>query len=519
MLKIHPTRSSLSVRTRPLAAMLLSVLGLLGLTAQAMAQPTFGPPRGRDRDRVVDAPGASFVDWQELDPERKEPTSSATPGVYFAAKTTQGLRYAWSLPVGFKPGESYDAIVLLHPDRMTFRWGVSTHPRGGSGLTFRPDDILISIDAMGVSPRGGDDRFFDVKPENMVRFRDAILEVTRKLPVRRIFLYGQQAGGRFAVNFAARFPALGDGVVCHGADLREQEPFALDTPIVFMHGDRDASVPILSSIEGLHAFEQAENRSVRLRVLRRYNDFPNPVRASEAIDYLKAMRSSDPKDSLQAVRSMLAPKPVDEFGYRTSVWYTGAVLALKHIRDDRTEYTLPITEEQKAEADALAAAIDAHAAKHIAELRTLLVVQPTLTSLALDGRPWLGYLLSFYSDFQEVPAAEAFFSEIKLREQMASQDEAFGAAMKVWNESASEAEQFEETAEHLPGAFLRSGWPPGVIARMKACMRKADQLKLPQAARDRFELVELWDTALREGAEAYARTDFGWTLPVAGAKP
>ena len=68
--------------------------------------------------------------------------------------------------------------------------------------------------------------------ENCVRFRDVLLEFSRNLPVRSIFLYGQGGGGKFAAYFSVAFPALADGVLAHGTAIAENS--AIKTTVLML---------------------------------------------------------------------------------------------------------------------------------------------------------------------------------------------------------------------------------------------------------------------------------------------
>ena len=204
----------------------IGLLAALLLTAPGMAQPTFGGPRpkpkpGPDGKPVEPAkPGKTPApevtqppeEWSQDDAElRKDPTAEgAKPGEWYCWKTTDGLRYAWSLPIKYEPGKGYDIVVMMHPERMDFRWGPSNHLRADDG--FRPDCICVSVDGMAANAKRPELRSFESTPENCVRFRDVLLEFTRNFPMRHMILYGEgggrEAGSSRRISRAA-FPGAG----------------------------------------------------------------------------------------------------------------------------------------------------------------------------------------------------------------------------------------------------------------------------------------------------------------------
>jgi pimeloyl-ACP methyl ester carboxylesterase len=521
---------------RTARAVLVALLACAVAVGPAIAQPGFGPPKRKprpegDQPAQEPQPGAPRApapnppsrkkpfpgepetpDWIDSDPERQDPSAKAKPGVWYAAKTADGLRYAWSLPEGFEAGKAYDVVVLLHPANANFRWGPANHARG-EGTPFCPGDILVCVDAMGVRGSSTDARFYEPTPENAVRFRDTLLETTRQLPTRHIVLYGQGSGGTFAMYFAAAFPALADGVLAHGAPLAEHTAIKSTVPIVLMHGAKDPGTPLAKSVEALEEYRAVDHPSVRLRVLRGLNDFPNPVRAGECIDYLHAVRTDNPADALAAVRRMLRPKGVDDFGYRSPVWYAGAAAALSRFGAEKPGFDPAPTPEQTRDAEALLAALDAEAARHVARARELLKPQRDPTALVLDGGPWLGYLGALRDDLRGLPAAEAFARELKLDEQLGAQRKPAEELISGWAETGGDALRYEQAVTLVPKCFLVEWLPVDMPSRCKACLRKADELEIPQDLRDKGEFITLYEKGWREGVEAFGKDARAWKLP------
>ncbi|HMN42517.1 MAG TPA: hypothetical protein PKE29_16875 [Phycisphaerales bacterium] len=499
------------------------VLTLL-LATIAMAQPTFGGPRKpRPKPDAPDAgeptmpppanPGATQTpqEWSEDDPARKAPDIDAKPGEYFCWKTADGLRYAWSLPAKFQKGKAYDLVVMLHPDRMDFRWGPLNHTRGQEG--FLPDCVVVSVDGMAANARRPEARSFEPTAENCVRFRDVILEFSRNFPARQIYLYGQGGGGKFAVYFAGAFPALADGVLDHGAGIVENSAVKSTVPIIFMHGAKDSMTPMRVSLEARDAFEQAGHKSVRVRLLRGYNDFANETCAGECIDCLRALRSDDPAVTIECVKRMLQPKGQDEFGYSPHPWFAGANAALARFTDPSArKFETEPTQDQQAAAAKWVERIDAEAKASADNIRRLLRQSGMEGGeFVLDGGAWLGYMLPARDDFRGCKSMEALATQLKLDEAIARHTQAARELWQTWTVSASDGAKFERATDLITECFLCEGLPTDLAARCRACMKKADQLEIEQEPRLRYEFITLWDNAWRDGLEAYELRVQQWT--------
>lgn len=539
--------------------------------------PAGVPREAGDSDHPSVAPTKVVLmeDWREGDPERRAPSSDAEPGKVYCWKTTgsaanaeasgaiEGVRYAWSLPVKVDLNRGHNLIVLLHPAGLDFRWGVLNFPRERSERCFRPGDIVVSMDGPVGDPRRPSLRYFEPTQRFAIQFRDVMLELARTFPVRRIYICGQggldnrasgmvdreqaeadpdaddekpgegpvvlSGGGAFATAFAGAFPALADGVVSHGAGMIENTAANTSVPLVFMHGAKDGMLPLHASLEAAGAFRDAGHTGVRVRVLREFNDFPNAVRMSEAIDYLEGTRTTDAQDALSAARSMLAPKPIDELGYTCPVWFGGAYEVLARFEatrssaddDDsqRTRSSTPVLEEitdaQRRDAARLRSAIDAEAKAH-AEALTRLLKTDDLRSLPLDGGAWLGYLVAFREDFRGVPNAEHFAQSIGYDSLAIEHARVARPLIDQWKAPASvltPAERYTSWIENLPKCFLYEGLPVELTLVLKASVRKGDELGLTREDREGFEWVTLWERGWREGLKAYAMRWSRWSLP------
>jgi len=499
------------------------------------AQPTFGKPKPRpnadapanpkpapaNSNPTTSAPNfnngntpAGWSEWRENDPERSAPKADAQPGKVYAWKTGDGLRYTWTLPKDYTKGEGYDLILLCHPDRADFRWASMNHPAPATAgdRAFRPGDIVVGIDGTTVSERNPDLRSFVPTDESIVQFRDLVLEISRTFPVNRIYLYGMGGGGEFAQCFAAAFPALTDGVVVHGCAAPPDCVKKGRTPLVFMHGAKDLITPLHTAFDARSAYDEAEHTNVRLRILQAFNDFPNPVRASECLDWAKAMRTDKPEQLLASVRAMLTPKRPDEYEYRTSVWFGAARQALERLTPGGDNPIKNAPPEAAAAAKTLIDAIEAHGAAHIAALRTH-INAAGLGAQSLDGGPWLGHLIAMREDFRGVRCADEFFSAIGFDALSADHDQSAIGFAESWSPDGDATGAFEDGADAIQSCWLSQLMPLEYAARMRSWGRRADDLKPSPDALEKFEYFQNWEKGWTDGLEAYEAQWRKWEVP------
>jgi predicted esterase len=497
-----------------------AVFAFGSLGAAALAQPTFGRPRETRPRSPADnrpPPGAEALSpadepWRDTDPPREKFSDKAEPGTTYAWRSTDGLRFAWRLPEGFDPASGVDAVVLLHPRGADFRWGAATFtdvPEAPPGPA--RTRLIISVD--GTAPFAGrpNVRSWEAQEFQALHFRDFLLQMTREFPVQRVFLAGQGEGGAFAVYFAMRFPALADGVVVQSAALFDGEPTGkTNIPLVFVHGSSDSITPLARAFAARSAFEDAGSTSARVRVAPGLNDFANPARIAEGLDYAKGLRSMDEGEVLSAARAILTPKPADEVGYRGPVWFAGAREVLLRLTGTGVEPLEDVAAETRVSAQTLLDRIDAHAEAHLAVLRP--VVGPSAALLGPDGGAWLGHLLALREDFRGVPAVEAFIAEIGF-DAVQAEHRALAAEFRDrWDPDAGEpGEQFAGAVDAFGGAFLSWTLPLDVGGRCRAWARRAGELKIPPETAAQVEVVENVDKGVRDGLEGYQRLWSRWT--------
>lgn len=561
-----------------LLASLAVVLGVVGgVTLSSIleaAQPTFGRPKPTKKkpgaapgDRVpvdepgetdplsvpdeADAPspmfepgeaeGAKFVpspeEWVETDPPRQAPVANLEPGRTYAWRSTDGLRFTYTIPVGYRADDSrgYDVVIICHPRGDDFRWGTANHlsahaaaERGNPRLAFRPNNIVVSVDGVGADPSRPKVRSFPDTAASLVRFRDFVLQLTRSLPARRFYLYGfgggvgeasDGSGGRFVLAFARQFPALADGVIAYGSGRVEELAGRVNVPVVLMHGVKNGMVPFADALALHEDYVEEGSKLVRLRPLRAFNDYPNPVRVSECIDWLTGARTDDPAEALAAVEAMLTPKGGDEYDYVSPVWYAGAREILARILDEQTplageapfEGEKAPSEELKVRARAIVQRIDDEARRHIDALRPAISGGRTADDLPLDGGAWLGHLIAARDDFRGVAPMEDWAKSIKFDEALAAHTLVARDLVDEWATRPDE-ENFALAAALLPRCYLYEGMPVQLTAKMKSWRRRAQsgELELSAEALEGFENVTNWDDGVRKGLDQYQQLWRSW---------
>lgn len=554
-------------------AVLVAVLVLALASAGAPGQPTFGRPKPTKKkpeppqqvDPATPAPGdasdipqdaapdvppekspmfepdaskSAFIpspeEWLDSDPPRKKPASDLTPGETYAWRSADGLRFSYTIPANYKPGDGCDVVVICHPHNSDFRWGMSNHlslkaaqDRGSARLAFRPDNIIVSVDGIGADPRRPGSRWFPCDGASVVRFRDFMLELTRILPARRFYLYGAGGGdseaggggGQFVARFAASFPALADGVIIYGSNPPPGEIGRCSVPTVIVHGVKNGIIPYSDAVKLYDDNIAAENKLVRLRPLRSFNDYPNPVRVSECIDWLSGVRTEDPKEVLAAVEHMLTPKGGDEYDYLCPVWYAGARELLGRLLSEPGVLTgeVPLegksapSPEVQSRAREIVKLIDAEADANIAALRQWIPEGAKAEDFVLDGEPWLGHLIAARDDFRGVAPMEEFAGSLGYDAVADAQKGAAAEFIADWH-TRDDAENFAMAVDVLPRCFLYEGLPVDLSMKMKSWKRKqqAGELEVSAEALEGFENVTNWDEGYRKGLDSYQKIWRRW---------
>jgi predicted esterase len=432
------------------------------------------------------------------DPPRLEPTLDAAPNKAWAWTSAGGLRYTWVLPAGIAQGEKRDLVVICHGTGLDYRWGAANCKPG----EFRASDFVVSVDGPSKGPE--DSRLFMGREEDAAAFASFLGEMQKAFPVRRVFLYGHSQGGFFVVYFAGENGDMVDGVVAHASgawNWSKVDEATMDVPIVFMHGTGDPVVPYEQSLGSRDHYTSVGHGMTALRRMPRYNHWPNAVRASECIDWCIGIQTTDPPEAFGAAEALLRVKPADEYSYRCPVWFSGAAAILGRFRG-RGEN--PFQEGQtggvEAEAIALLNRVEAEGAGHVELLKTQITSRD---DLKLDGRPWLGHLISLREDFRGVEPVEAFYRELGYDELAAKHTETSGRITREWYRQASDRGIFETAVRVLPDCFLAEGLPPELVEFIPKAFAQAQALNVSPDSIKRYRNFVMWKAGWDEGLKEY----------------
>lgn len=578
-------------------AIITSIFSTATLAVETVHQPTWGKPKETrprpantpddepmDEDLIgdPDAPSRSRGErprearvseagvWKDGDPQRKKPTEECEGDVWYAATSEPGnatgnggVRYLWVTPAGFDRSKSYDLVVILHPSQSNVFWGMHAHANSdpATGGRFRPDQIVVCVDGLTVTGKGAERRSFVVGSDTVMAFRDVMLELSRSFPIRRMYLYGSESGADFAIAFSQRFPALADGVVAYRASAAVQQ-FAGKgrMPLVFVQGAKDGLLPLATSIENHRAFIDAGHAGVRLRVLPGFNDYPNPVRVSECIDWMLAMNARGDgaaEEVLHAARGMLEPKESDESGYVGPVWFSGAYEALSRItgtpeggiigaagdnvgerlwrslgasgkaaKDGARGGGGEISDETLAAASTLQGEIETHAKRHVSEIQKLMNPQASGTSTEMeagglpvpDGSPAAAWLWHFRQDFRGVAPAEAYIAAIGYDEAVQTHMVNAQTMAKALRDAQDPQGQVEVAAVWIGRVFLAPTLPLsiGAAAQLSTKQLQDHQEGLSPEVQESLEMIANVDRTWTEGARAYRKVWREWGGQKAG---
>jgi predicted esterase len=440
---------------------------------------------------LVSAPGTA----QDLD--RLAPTEKAAPLAAHEWSSKGGLRYVWWVPKGYDGKPPRNLTVILHGTGLDYRWGFWNNRPG----VFRPDDVVVSVD--GTSPGQGETRLFLGEPKDAKAFREFLEEMRETFAVDRIFLYGHSQGGFFVVYFAGEHPDAVDGVVAHASGAwnwsKTGKPVKR-VAIAFMHGTADPVVPYRQSPGSRDHYAKLAFPLLHLRRLPGYNHWPNAVRATEALDWCEGMTTARPERALALAEELLRSKGLDEYQYETPVSYAGARAILRRFESEEPPGFAGVDAELARRAAALADRIEKEGAKHVDVLRRALKKG---SDLKLDGKPWLGHVLSVREDFRGVETVGAFVEEIDLDRATEKHAKAAEEILKAWYDEKDAAKIYRAIVAGLPRAFLFEGFPPEMGERMAQWKGDAQSLKLTRRDLDGFRAFEQWKAGWDEGVREY----------------
>jgi len=435
------------------------------------------------------------------DPPVREPSPGAEPHVVYQWTSKAKLRFTWWLPKGYDPGSPHNLTVICHGTGLDYRWGGWNNKPG----IFRPDDVVISVD--GPTP-DGQSRLFMGETRDASAIHGFLGELRSFFAVDRVFLYGHSQGGFFVVYFAGEHPEDVAGVVAHASGAWNWSKTGKDVKrvaIAFMHGTADPVVPYGQSPGSRDHYAEQGFELLHLRRLERYNHWPNAVRANEALAWCQAMSAPAPAEVLAAAELMLRPKGKDEYQYEIAPDFSGARAALRRLVGEGPrplENVDPVLGEK---ARSLIAAIESHAAEHVAALEKELPDE-----LELDGKPWLGHLVSLREDFRGVDAVEALAAELGYDALSKKHEKAAAKIFEAWYGKKNDKAIYEAVLTAIGKSFLVEGFPAEMTGRIEKLHKDEDDLKLSKSVLKAWSDYERWKLGWDDGLKQYAQLWRGW---------
>lgn len=418
------------------------------------------------------------------------------------------LRYTWSLPAGFD-GKPRDVVIILPGRGLTHTWG----PRVYSHASWRPGNIVISVDGTRIAPDGG--RTFAGEQRDASVFRDLTLEIVRSFPTKRIFLYGHNEGAFFSLMAATRFPRLYNGAVIHGGGIWRSTTVGSQprgVPLCFLHGTEDQVAPYHWAVDARDALVERQFRTVGLRRVHGHKHEPNASESSIALDFIAAIGTEDAGEALALARSLLAPgestPPAFSFAYAVLARFT-----LSDAKDQWPRGFKAATDQQKTEAAALQVKIDALGLKHAAALRAAIKspekLRETILEIDAPTPDWIGHLLAVRESFRGVPTVEAVLKDLDADAVLAQHDEASRPLIEAFY-TAPPSESLPIIRRQLPSCFLFEALPQQMFDALENWHAEAASMNLNASDLDAATLLRQLLRARERGRKAHDAINATW---------
>lgn len=437
--------------------------------------------------------------------ERREPAAGAPAHKVFAWTAKCGLRYTWVVPKDYDGKAPRNLTVILHGTGLDYQWGHANNPAG----VFRPDDIVVSVD--GTSPGEGMSRLFLGEKKDAEAFKTFLEEMKKTFAVDSTFLYGHSQGSFFVVYFAGEHPEMVAGVVAHasGAWSFSKTPKELKkVAIAFMHGTLDPVVPYGQSPGSRDFYVKAGFDLVHLRRLPRYNHWPNAVRATEELDWCEGMTTSKAERALELALDILRVKRPDQYQWETAVGFSGARDVLRRLENKGPVPFASVDPKLVDDARKWIERIEEAGAQHVEAIKQDIGKKG---DLKLDGKAWLGHLVSLREDFRGVDSVESFVKEIGYDKLLESQRKAADAIIEAWYNGKETKTIVEAILENISKAFLVEGLPAEIADKMKEWENQ--KIALPAKTLKRFSEFDDWKKGWDDGLKQYASIWKKWKGP------
>jgi poly(3-hydroxybutyrate) depolymerase len=438
--------------------------------------------------------------------ETRAPAANAPALKWFQSDSKGGLHYAWHVPKDYDGKTPCNLTVILHGSNLDWQWGPANNPLA----TFRPDDIVVSVD--GTTPAEGRAHNFLGEKKDADAFAAFLAEMRSLFAVRNVFLYGHSQGSFFVVYFAGEHPDLVTGVVAHASgawNWSKMTPPVKKVAIAFMHGTKDPVVPYFQSPGSRDEYAKQGFKLLHLRRLQNYNHWPNAVRATECLDWCEGMTTDDPAVALAAARRILTPKKADEYQWITVVGFAGARDVLRRIEGKGPVPFKDVDAKLSTEAADMIKKVEEHAAKHVKALEKQVPSRKELE----HGGEWLGHLVALREDFRGVDVVEEYVKKIGYDDELESESKAIKSIWTAWENQKDAKKSFEAIAGSIGSASLYEGFPPELVQKMEEWKKDAKKLGIGKKALEKYADFAAWKTGWEKGSREYESLWNDWKGP------
>lgn len=507
----------------PLTAFLVAALAVAAASAATPAPAAPAPARP-----APPAPAADPENIPELDlpgglaavvPGSLYRFESSVRSVDSSGSRGRPLRCIVSFPPDFKPDQPRHLVLILPPAGESPRWGHLALPHAA----FAPGAITLAVQGPSVAADGT--HAFRSLPRDAALLRDITLDATRRLPTRRVFVFGAGESAAAALNAGGQYPRLFDGVVAHAPTRYpgiERLRGLLNTPVCLVHGALGDPAVVDRTRAAFDEYQSARHPALVLRRLRLLDDRPDPHRASEGIDWSLGMVTDDPAEALEVVARLLAPKPpVEDLAPQPPAYAMARQVLSRFEPNPAASYAAleKVTDEQRKTAWSFTVRLEREALAHAAALRPRLARRERLLELRAEPGAaavvpaewsWLGHLAAFREDFRGVAAADAFAKEFDL-DGVLGRHQSQAADLRAALESgAPPAELYRKVLDHLARCHLADDLPADLEARLRAWHAQGAAIGLTAADLARVALLDAWSAGWSDGLRAYRKI---WAAP------
>ena len=534
---------------RALVVGLVTVCGSLGAAvgsafAAAGAQPQSPagaqPQRLNPVDRIAEASAGTVYLWASK--AKGIMAGGATDG----SEVGERLRYTWALPplvTGASlatRAKALDLVTLVHSDEQDVMWGHDNYPPGSLG------EDLISVAVDGTTDRDDGTRLFAPRPQDVVIFRDFVLELSRTIRCRRIIHYGLGEGGLFATIFGGRFPALCNGIIAHNSGAAEAAATKggiLGVPIVLLAGTDDERYRIGRSLAAREEYVFDKHAMVFVHILPKWQDQPCPAAVRQSVDLCVGMTTDDPTEALERAERLMESGPTTRGKpVPAALHMARAVLRRVDLQvptEEKRDPNIPggglrgiggypkpfkaVDAQTRQRAIALAARVEAWAQTALAPIRAATPTPARLGELlAIDGKAepavkakrlraaskLLATLWLLREELRGIDAMETLASDLKLDERLTEVADAGDELARKLAATPPASEALSMISEALPKVAGYHSLPADLAQQVQKMVRAHG---IDAAEGDKIPLVQAVLEGFDDGVAEFAVVMGGWS--------